>query len=527
MKRIQSLPGASSINFKPCKTSVSDRHNERSMLDQMNSNIDPALADENRVIRFSDMSLKDYEKMVIADYNEYHREYPSPHNYYDRHKKMTVAGFRKETWKDNMVAVKEGVAVNLPDNSDETLAQLKTLAERLEQEYGIVPLRIFLHADEHRIDPETNEDKYNLHAHMVFGWYDWKTHRPVAINPDQMCRVQDLTAEILGLERGNRTGKHGRKHLDNDVYKRYMDIIAVEDRRKITAFRDVDGLLSRLKEYVDALSYADEDVLESSMSTADHILLTSYIEEPQSITEEARDWVVDVMHPIAYRNCINRLEGKVKDLRRITYDVERYYFKYLERMEMLTYAKVEDNRKKIVDQAAEYENRELDLSEMNKQIAVMRTKMLAHDQELLIGKNIRNVTLAGICRVLNSVARMNGCKNYSFRESSMSPSGDIHCLCCTPGKRMFSLIFNKDGNVQMERKKHLAMVFEERNPCVQMAMRYGLIKPAGKNGVVMGEKLIRFLSDLAESKVSTIPDDVDRDEIDRDERKPRSKGIHF
>lgn len=507
MKRIQSLPGASSINFKPCKTSVSDRHNERSMLDQMNNNIDPALADENRVIRFSDMSLKDYEKMVIADYNEYHREHPSPHKYFDRHKKLTVAGFRRETWKDNMVAVKEGVAVNLPDNSDETLARLKTLAERLEREYGITPLRIFLHADEHRIDPETNEDKYNLHAHMVFGWYDWKTHRPVAINPDQMCRVQDLTAEILDLERGNRTGKHGRKHLDSDTYKKYKDIIAVEDRRKIVAFKEVDCLLPRLREHVDLLGYSEGDeALKSSMSIEDYALLSRYIDDPLSITKEAREWIVEIMHPIAYRKCVDRLEEDVDNLRRITEQVERILA----------------------------ESRKLELGEMDEKISAMHAEEIAHGQELEIGKLVRRKILADTLKEFNTIFQDPKGRRYYMlvMESSQSSDGNINCSCelrkagRNAGRRL-TLILQRDGSVLVEQKDHKLGCMAEKSAIIRMALRYGIIKPAGKNGVIIGSSPTRFWTELderiARQGVLAVPDDVDRDEIDRDDKNPSQR----
>lgn len=113
---------------------------------------------------------------------------------------------------------------------DTTMDQLRSLAERFRQEWGVAPLQIFIHRDEgHWEDtsgitvptpsPELRSKfvwKPNLHAHIVFDWIDHKTGRTIRTTREDARRMQSLAAECLGMERGESSN---RKHLDPQRYK--------------------------------------------------------------------------------------------------------------------------------------------------------------------------------------------------------------------------------------------------------------------------------------------------------------------
>ena len=58
----------------------------------------------------------------------------------------------------------------------------------------------------------------NLHAHMVFDWTDTKG-KSLRLDRKQMSLIQDIVAETLDMERGQRATVTGRKHLNPLEYK--------------------------------------------------------------------------------------------------------------------------------------------------------------------------------------------------------------------------------------------------------------------------------------------------------------------
>lgn len=125
--------------------------------------------------------------------------------------------------------IREGVVVIKPDT---TIEQLRNACAICEQAFGIKPLEIYLHKDEghHR----AKVWKSNLHAHIVFSWYDFKTHTTVKLNRDDTSRLQDIFAEALKMERGVSSDV---KHLSAVQYKNH-----VEDQRVIELQAEINDL---------------------------------------------------------------------------------------------------------------------------------------------------------------------------------------------------------------------------------------------------------------------------------------------
>lgn len=103
--------------------------------------------------------------------------------------------------------VREAVAVI---EAGTTMQQLQNFCQECKSRWGISAVQIHMHKDEGH-DAEDGEWHPNLHAHIVFDWYDRRTHTTVKMSKQDMCEMQTLLAECLGMERGVSSD---RKHLN-------------------------------------------------------------------------------------------------------------------------------------------------------------------------------------------------------------------------------------------------------------------------------------------------------------------------
>lgn len=109
--------------------------------------------------------------------------------------------------------IREGV---LLIGSHHTADDLKRLAEKIEQRFGIQTIQGYCHKDEGHYDKVSKEWKPNYHAHLVFDWTDHATGKSIKMSRDDMAELQTLVATSLGLERGESSSK---KHLNAIQYK--------------------------------------------------------------------------------------------------------------------------------------------------------------------------------------------------------------------------------------------------------------------------------------------------------------------
>lgn len=109
-----------------------------------------------------------------------------------------------------MNPLREGV-LNL--NPEHTMEDLHTLREVLFERFGIKTIQMYIHRDEGYM--KSKEWKQNLHAHLVFDWTDEKG-KSLNLKRQKMTELQDVVAEVLGMERGEKSNK---KHLNAIGYK--------------------------------------------------------------------------------------------------------------------------------------------------------------------------------------------------------------------------------------------------------------------------------------------------------------------
>ena len=173
-----------SIHIKPCKVSSSEVHNKR----------------EKEL---------DYVISSLSKNNEY----------WELEKGKSLTSYVEETrclvktktgrkMQAEAVPLHEAVVV-IQDNT--TMDNLKRIAERFRERFGITCVQIAIHRDEGK-----DAQHLNLHAHMIFDWYNHVTGKSIRTSKADASEMQTICAEELGMERGVSSSK---KHLDAQRYK--------------------------------------------------------------------------------------------------------------------------------------------------------------------------------------------------------------------------------------------------------------------------------------------------------------------
>ena len=175
----------------------------------------------------------------------------------------------------NAEPVREGVAAITEST---TMEQMKSLAEQIEQRWGIKTKAIYAHLDEGHEHLVTDKDhlqgKYldsaegstiflwNYHAHYVFDWTDHDTGQCINLNRHDMSELQDMLANTLKMERGKKSDKKWR---DAHTFKaeqetlRAKEVAEYTERKKAeskqiqNAIEAGNNKLSKLQEAIDVL----------------------------------------------------------------------------------------------------------------------------------------------------------------------------------------------------------------------------------------------------------------------------------
>lgn len=174
-----------SIHFEPVKGG-SEEHNKR-------------------------LKFLDYVRPERTRFNEYwesdtqaHRLAIITQNYLDHHPKRKKLHAKATPIREAVVNITEGT----------TMDDLKKLAKRLEQRFGITIFQIAIHKDEGFFNSDSH--KLNLHAHLVADWTNHENGESIKLNRQDMAEMQTITAEVLGMQRGVSSDK---KHLTAMQYK--------------------------------------------------------------------------------------------------------------------------------------------------------------------------------------------------------------------------------------------------------------------------------------------------------------------
>lgn len=195
--------------------------------------------------------------------------------------------------------IKEGVVVI---KETTTMKELQELGKKLEQEFGIRCIQIHIHKDEgHDVtlakiiaDPEkykgygVGDFKRNCHAHMVFDWIDYETGKTrKLLGKKDFPRIQDLTAEILGMERGVSSDL---QHLNSVQYKAEQESIAIEKLVKYAEKLEekIETTERSAEEAIERLNNLQEDVSTSEERKVKLEQITEKLEGVLRLSEEHR-----------------------------------------------------------------------------------------------------------------------------------------------------------------------------------------------------------------------------------------------
>lgn len=145
---------------------------------------------------------------------------------------------------NNAEPIREGVAVITEST---TMEQMKTLAEQIEQRWGIKTKAIYAHLDEgheHLVtDKDHQQGKYldsqegtaiflwNYHAHYVFDWTNHETGQCINLNRHDMSELQDMLANTLKMERGKKSDKKWR---DAHTFKAEQETLRAKEVAEYT-----------------------------------------------------------------------------------------------------------------------------------------------------------------------------------------------------------------------------------------------------------------------------------------------------
>ena len=175
----------------------------------------------------------------------------------------------------NAEPVREGVAVITEAT---TMEQMKSLADQIEQRWGIKTKAIYAHLDEgheHLVtDRDHQQGKYldsqegstiflwNYHAHYVFDWTDHDTGQCINLNRHDMSELQDMLANTLKMERGKKSDKKWRdahtfkaeqENLRAKEVAEYTERKKAESQQIQNAIETGNNKLNKLQEAIDEL----------------------------------------------------------------------------------------------------------------------------------------------------------------------------------------------------------------------------------------------------------------------------------
>ena len=141
---------------------------------------------------------------------------------------------KAEPLREGVVVIQEGT----------TMGQLQELGSKFKERFGVTLVQIAIHRDEgHWVDSEgvstgtkpTQQPKPgdiwkpNLHAHLVFDWYNHDSGKSIKTSKLDAVDMQTICAEVLGMERGVSSE---RKHMEAAEYKAKARIKELEDEER-------------------------------------------------------------------------------------------------------------------------------------------------------------------------------------------------------------------------------------------------------------------------------------------------------
>ncbi len=157
--------------------------------------------------------------------------------------------------------LREGV-VNIKPNT--TMRDLQRYAQAVHERWGITAIQIHIHKDEGHFENPDDVSTWqpNYHAHFIWDWMDHVTGKSYKLDAKDMSAMQDLVAEVLDMERGQKKSETGLDHLERNDF-----IIQKQESKKKQLQKETDDLLSALNSYTKATKVKKEDLIVPMLET--------------------------------------------------------------------------------------------------------------------------------------------------------------------------------------------------------------------------------------------------------------------
>ena len=214
-----STTAKASDHVKPCNIEQSERHNRRDA--EYIASLNP------RILYVRTDLSPDNESYVAPD-----MQGVSLQQHYDaikamvkqktgramQEKKVMVTGKNgKQKERNGSSPIRESVVNIKPDT---TIDDLLKYTEKVHQRWGVRAIQIHIHKDEgHYENPDDPSTwKPNLHAHIIWDWMNHETGKSYKLGKKDMEELQDMAAETLEMERGQRKSETGREHLEHNDF---------------------------------------------------------------------------------------------------------------------------------------------------------------------------------------------------------------------------------------------------------------------------------------------------------------------
>ena len=208
-----------SDHVKPCNIEQSERHNRRdaeyiASLNPRSLYVRTELSHNNESYVVSD--LKDVT--LQQHYDAIKAMVKKKTGRAMQEKKVTVIGKNgKPKERNGSSPIRESVVNIKPDT---TMNDLLKYTKKVQERWGIRAIQIHIHRDEgHYENPDDPSTcKPNLHAHIIWDWMNHDTGKSYKLGKKDMEELQDMAADTLEMERGQRKSETGREHLEHNDF---------------------------------------------------------------------------------------------------------------------------------------------------------------------------------------------------------------------------------------------------------------------------------------------------------------------
>ena len=171
-----------------------------------------------------------------------------------------VAKSGKTKERNGSSPIRESVVNIKPDT---TMDDLQKYTERVHERWGVRAIQIHIHRDEgHYENPDAPSTwKPNLHAHIIWDWMNHETGKSFKLDKKDMEQLQDMAAETLEMERGQRKAETGREHLERTDL-----IIQKQEEKKQKNQKELEEQKAEIEKLAQASMF--DKLLNSGLSPA-------------------------------------------------------------------------------------------------------------------------------------------------------------------------------------------------------------------------------------------------------------------